>query len=345
MQRSEIWYSDGSLILQVENTQFRVHWSVLALNSSFFRNLQGLPQPPDQPRVEGCPIIELHDSLEDVEYLLKALYNPMLWNKQHGFQLESPYIASFIRLGLKYDFQDLFDIASEGWLLRILRRSWNTMLQWRRSQIEHYPGVYHDMLTLARENDLWVLLPCAYYRVAAKFSLTGIFKGASRSDETVSVLSSMDQHVCALGRERLLKAQWQTGNTLGWLAPWKSTDGCTDERTCLGWREAIMADLCFHQLFMHLLRYPMSKISSARLCKASGTSDEAGRTKMWEALPSFFDLPPWSELKNSSELSLAHGYVRASTYIYLIRHESVPSAISNSCAPSFPMNVLVARIK
>jgi hypothetical protein len=76
MQRSEIWYSDGSLILQVENTQFRVHWSVLALNSSFFRNLQGLPQPPDQPRVEGCPIIELHDSLEDVEYLLKALYNP-----------------------------------------------------------------------------------------------------------------------------------------------------------------------------------------------------------------------------------------------------------------------------
>jgi hypothetical protein len=98
--------------------------------------------------------------------------------------LPFPYIASFIRLGLKYDFQDLFDIASE----RLAFENSTTLLEHDASmealagaagkavphsttQIEHYPGVYHDMLTLARENDLWVLLPCAYYRVAAKFSL------------------------------------------------------------------------------------------------------------------------------------------------------------------------------
>jgi hypothetical protein len=74
--RSEIWHNDGSVVLQPGNTQFRVHWSVLALHSSFFRDMQGLPQPPDQPSVEGCPVVELPDDTEDVEYLLKVLYSP-----------------------------------------------------------------------------------------------------------------------------------------------------------------------------------------------------------------------------------------------------------------------------
>ncbi|KAJ7287177.1 hypothetical protein C8J57DRAFT_995026, partial [Mycena rebaudengoi] len=70
---SEIWHTDGSVVLQAQNTQFRVHWSVLSLNSSFFREMQGLPQPPDQPSIDGCIIIQLSDSVEDVEHLLKAL--------------------------------------------------------------------------------------------------------------------------------------------------------------------------------------------------------------------------------------------------------------------------------
>jgi hypothetical protein len=74
--RSEIWHSDGSIVLQADNTQFRVHWGLLALHSSFFRNMQGLPQPPNQPSIDGCPIVALHDAVVDVEYLLKALYTP-----------------------------------------------------------------------------------------------------------------------------------------------------------------------------------------------------------------------------------------------------------------------------
>jgi hypothetical protein len=74
--RSKIWHSDGSIVLQVDNTQFRVHWSLLALNSSFFRDMRGLPRPPNQPSIEGCPIVELHDAVIDVEYLLTALYTP-----------------------------------------------------------------------------------------------------------------------------------------------------------------------------------------------------------------------------------------------------------------------------
>jgi hypothetical protein len=38
--------------------------------------LEDLPQPTDQPSVDGCPIVELQDAVVDVEHLLKALYNP-----------------------------------------------------------------------------------------------------------------------------------------------------------------------------------------------------------------------------------------------------------------------------
>jgi hypothetical protein len=76
LTRSEIWYLDGSVVLQAQNTQFRVHWGVLAQQSSFFRDIQGLPQPADQPSVDGCPVIQLQDDVADVENLLKALYNP-----------------------------------------------------------------------------------------------------------------------------------------------------------------------------------------------------------------------------------------------------------------------------
>jgi hypothetical protein len=63
-------------VLQAGNTQFRVHWSVLALHSSVFSGMQGLPQRDDQLTVEGCPVVELSDDPQDVEYLLKALYIP-----------------------------------------------------------------------------------------------------------------------------------------------------------------------------------------------------------------------------------------------------------------------------
>jgi hypothetical protein len=74
--RSKVWYKDGSVVLQAESTQFRVHWGVLSENSTFFRGLEDLPQPSDQPTVDGCPIVELPDAVIDVEYLLKALYDP-----------------------------------------------------------------------------------------------------------------------------------------------------------------------------------------------------------------------------------------------------------------------------
>lgn len=73
--RSDIWYDDGNVVLQAQNTQFKVHRSILAQSSSVFKDMFMLPQPPLEGTqlVEGCPVVQLSDPAEDVRYILRAL--------------------------------------------------------------------------------------------------------------------------------------------------------------------------------------------------------------------------------------------------------------------------------
>jgi len=92
VRHTDLWFSDGSVILKAENTLFRVHISQLSRHSAFFRDLFSLPQPPhcnrtrslsdsssitvlDGTHLEGCPVVYLHDTAEDVGNLLAALYD------------------------------------------------------------------------------------------------------------------------------------------------------------------------------------------------------------------------------------------------------------------------------
>ena len=74
-RHSDLWMDDGSIVLQAENSQFRVHRSMLSRHSSVFRDMFSVPQPTDEKNIEGCPVIYLPDSAEDVSCLLSALYD------------------------------------------------------------------------------------------------------------------------------------------------------------------------------------------------------------------------------------------------------------------------------
>ena len=75
--RSEYWLDDGNIVLQAENVQFRVHRSVLARQSNVFKDMFGMPQPlqPEEPTVDGCPIVWLSDAADDVKMMLAAFYD------------------------------------------------------------------------------------------------------------------------------------------------------------------------------------------------------------------------------------------------------------------------------
>lgn len=84
VKHSDLWFTDGSVILRAENIIYRVHISQLSRHSMFFRDLFTLPQgcQADVPHndndtnvLEGCPVIHLHDTAEDVSNLLTALYD------------------------------------------------------------------------------------------------------------------------------------------------------------------------------------------------------------------------------------------------------------------------------
>ncbi|KAF7351078.1 BTB domain-containing protein [Mycena sanguinolenta] len=169
MKRSDIWRSDGSVVLQAENMQFRVHWSVLALSSSVFRDMQDIPQPPDQPSVDGCPLVELQDSAIDVEHLLTALYDPTFLSRA---ALSLGVVGALLRLGRKYDFKNLFDSAVARLSFQnpaTLEEYVNLIVDGRYNltRIIPYPGYTVDLLILARESNMGLVLPVAYYRAVA----------------------------------------------------------------------------------------------------------------------------------------------------------------------------------
>ncbi|KAJ6589882.1 hypothetical protein DFH09DRAFT_1140349 [Mycena vulgaris] len=301
-----IWHEDGSVVLQADNTQFRVHWSVLAMHSSFFRDMQKLPQPPDQPSVDGCPVVELPDAVVDVEELLKALYNPALFNE---ITLPFQTIASLVRLGRKYDFKDLLRMAVQ----RLHTECPSSLAKYDamfaegselQDAIENYPGLYFEIINLARENSIFSILPCAYYCAIVLYPITSIFDGLPREDGTRVTLSPTDHRACIIGREKLMLTQWEPDKTLGWCAGNSDINGCHDPSMCGTKKSTVFRSLVLKSANSALSHSSnLKKLSAAmRMCppcteQVNQTMVE-GRKKTWEALPSFFDLPPWSELKD-----------------------------------------------
>ena len=116
---SSLWFVDGSVILQAEQTLFRVHMSQLSRHSVFFRDLFSLPQPPhialeldtspqnglhfpasNQRYMDGCPLLEVQDSAEDFTHLLTALYDgPTFGNNDRE---DYRVVSGILRLATKY---------------------------------------------------------------------------------------------------------------------------------------------------------------------------------------------------------------------------------------------------
>lgn len=74
-KRSAPWYDDGNIVLEAELTQFRVYRGILCESSEVFKDLFSVPQPPSaEVLVDGCPVVHLSDSADDLQHVLKALY-------------------------------------------------------------------------------------------------------------------------------------------------------------------------------------------------------------------------------------------------------------------------------
>src|SRR6202041_1557624 len=66
---------DTNIIIRSSDlVDFRVHKSVLAMTSPFFRDLFSLPQPSDTKTSDGLPVVELSEDSELLNSLVSIIY-------------------------------------------------------------------------------------------------------------------------------------------------------------------------------------------------------------------------------------------------------------------------------
>lgn len=73
--RSEYWFHDGNIVLEAEDTLFRVHQSVLSRQSQIFEDAFSIAQGIQGNKIEGCAVIKLSDTAEDMVNLISLLYD------------------------------------------------------------------------------------------------------------------------------------------------------------------------------------------------------------------------------------------------------------------------------
>jgi len=228
-KHADLWFCDGSVILQAESTLFRVHKSQLSRRSTVFSDMFTLPQPPvmtthatlADETYEGCPVVELHDSAEDVENLLLALYDGPKFgdNDRHDFAI----VSGILRLSTKYAIDSLrskaithlniaWPTTLKGWDLREEKAHAYEVTS-QAEHASHYPSPI-DIINLARLTNAPSLLPAAFYDIS-RYTFAQIFEPID--DEPTrfrcvvggGTLSADDMRRLALGKEASAHARAQ----------------------------------------------------------------------------------------------------------------------------------------
>ncbi|KAJ7668681.1 hypothetical protein DFH06DRAFT_982295 [Mycena polygramma] len=309
---TELWFHDGSVVLQAENTQFRVHWSVLSIRSPVFRDhAQTLCEPPECDIVDGCPCIIPGPATPDVAIILRALYlAPPVSTPTRVAIPHFSVVAAFVRLGRKYEFKDLFSSAIARLEYYNPNKSSKYVENPTLSPLKYFgiartPGILFEILSLAREHGILSVLPSAYYRVVSKHSQ--ILKGIPGPDDTVITLSSKEQQICILARPKIIRAQFEPGATFGGMFDDDWGIHCCDAE-CQDARPKYQRDLLLRAEVRALRPLDFQEEywkSFGKLCSdcveqaMEGVPKGMPSEKIWQALPSFFDLPPWDQLTNN----------------------------------------------
>jgi hypothetical protein len=93
--------------------------------------------------------------------------------------------------------------------------------------------------------------------------------------------------------------QARKAGPLGWLRSWAPTEGCRAPAYCKRVRDGFLRNYLDELELCALSPFVALQLGFCAVCAPpSEAAVIAGRKKIWEELPTFFDLPPWNELEN-----------------------------------------------
>jgi len=200
----EFWYADGNIILIAKNHAFKVYCGILSQHSKVFRGLLSLPQPESAERMDGCPIIHLIDSPDDVRYMLRYLLD----YKKHFLvtkQITFVAAAALIRLGHKYQFEALQEEGTALLKSHFPDRYGMWFATQRRGvSFQDQPWLCDAMaaVNLAHLIGEDSVLPTALY-ACCQLDTSTLITGTAYADGVVERLSSEDLVACLDGRMEL----------------------------------------------------------------------------------------------------------------------------------------------
>lgn len=73
LTRSDIWFDDGNIVLVAGSYAFKVHRGQLQRHSEVFDGMFHIPQPSEQNALDGCPLVDMFDSPDDLVCFHPAL--------------------------------------------------------------------------------------------------------------------------------------------------------------------------------------------------------------------------------------------------------------------------------
>ncbi|KIM89314.1 hypothetical protein PILCRDRAFT_813243 [Piloderma croceum F 1598] len=288
-RHSDVWFDDGSIVLCVEKTLFRVHRTILCSHSEIFSDMFSLPRPLDEHMIEGCPVAWLSDRACDVEHLLKAMYDPFF----RPTLMSTDQLEGVLRLSTKYE-----------------------MPTFRQECISYitscFPSELSDFddppprpscfwaVTMARECDILEILPCAMY-LCAREPPRVIIEGGD--GDSRNCLSQGDQNLCWEAREQL--AHMAESEVFSFLYRFQPHSECQAANKCRSGARGII------RIFYETNRiYPYGRMEALRIedfsiygksvcgccLTAMRTSHHTGRQVVWAALPNLFGLGSWNNI-------------------------------------------------
>ncbi|KAF7352601.1 BTB domain-containing protein [Mycena venus] len=112
IRHSSLYLADGNLIMAAPieggTMLFRVHQSILSINSPIFAAMFTLPPPSVNRDVhDGVPFVRMPDDAKDIESLLKVLYNPSELPYKRLDPLTPINVRGTLAMATKYEMEAL----------------------------------------------------------------------------------------------------------------------------------------------------------------------------------------------------------------------------------------------
>ncbi|KAJ7042106.1 hypothetical protein C8F04DRAFT_1031061 [Mycena alexandri] len=306
----DLWFEDGNVVIQAEDYQFCLFKSFLTTRSPIFTDTFSIPQPEEAERINGCPVLRIHDSATDAAHFFKAIFDSETFLPPPA-QTTFEKVAAILRLSTKYE----VDYLRKRALAHLSSGYPTTLAAWRADDpglgAATFPVLPSDALAtinLAREVACPWVLPTALYDYC-KFTGPGEIFSGTLQDGVLLQLCAADKQLCLEARETQREASKDLETFLTALVPEDCTGaegGCLSSRLVwIRYLNKLRQDgfwLDPTEVWEHWDVFGTHVCTPCLL--ACEKKYEDARQAVWLSIPAMFNLPNWSELEAERRTAL-----------------------------------------